>query len=72
MLATYSAWDPLTFGRHDIVLASDFDGRSSLFKCSHGISFGAGSTEVQTLLAREPTFRADIVEVRGFFTVEGL
>ena len=60
----------LTFGRYDLILDDDFDGCSAVIENSYGIGFNQGSTEAQTFLAGEACFRADIVEVWGFFTIE--
>ena len=60
----------LTFGKYDLILADDFDGCSAMLENSYGIGFNQGSTEAQTFLAGETNFRADVVEVWGFFTIE--
>jgi hypothetical protein len=66
----YATEDTLTFGKYDLILADDFDGCSAVLESSYGIGFRPGSAEAQTFLAGEPGFRADEVEVWGFFTVE--
>ena len=67
--ALYATETTLTFGRFDLVLDDDFDGCSGIIELSYGIGFNQGSTEAQTFLAGHPYFRADIVEVWGFFTI---
>lgn len=66
----YATKDTLTFGRYDLVLADDFDNCSAVIENSYGVGFDPGSTEAQTFLAGEPTFKADAVEVWGFFTID--
>ena len=66
----FATEDTLTFGKFDLVLADNFDQCSAQIEYSYGIGFQQGSTEAQTFLAGQPVFRADIVEVWGFFTIE--
>lgn len=66
----YATEDSLTFGKYDLILTDDFDRCSAIIENSYGIGFTPGSTEAKTFLAGEPVFRADIVEVWGFFTIE--
>jgi hypothetical protein len=66
----YATSDTLTFGRYDLILADDFEQCSAVIENSFGVGFEQGSTDAQTFLAGEPTFRADIVEVWGFFTLD--
>lgn len=66
----YATPDTLTFGRYDLILADNFDGCSAVIENSYSIGFEQGSTEAQTFLAGEKVFRADVVEVWGFFTIE--
>lgn len=66
----YATKDTLTFGRYDLVLADDFESCSAVIENSYGVGFDPGSTEAQTFLAGEPNFRADAVEVWGFFTID--
>jgi len=66
----YATKDTLTFGKYDLILADNFDGCSAMIENSYGIGFEQGSTEAQTFLAGEPVFKADSVEVWGFFTID--
>jgi hypothetical protein len=66
----YATAVSLTFGRYDLILADDFDGCSAVIENSYGVGFRPGSTEASTFLAGSPLFKADIVEVWGFFTTE--
>jgi hypothetical protein len=63
--------DTLTFGRYDIRLADDFDNCSSVIENSYGVGFEPGSHDATTFLAGSSLFRADVVEVWGFFKIEG-
>jgi hypothetical protein len=62
--------DTLTFGRYDLALSGDFDRCSSELENNYGVGWARGSTEAQTFLAGQANFRADHVEVWGFFTIE--
>lgn len=62
--------DTLSFGKYDIILADDFDNCTAVLENSYGVGFQPESTEAETYLAGTPHFRADIVEVWGFFTIE--
>lgn len=66
----YATSDSLTFGKYDLVLADDFDKCSAVIENSYGVGFQQGSTDAKTFLAGKSTFKADIVEVWGFFTIE--
>ncbi|EAY18639.1 B-box zinc finger family protein [Trichomonas vaginalis G3] len=66
----YATKDTLTFGKWDLILDDNFDTCSAVIENSYGVGFDRGSTEAQTFLAGEPNFRADIVEVWGFFTID--
>jgi hypothetical protein len=66
----FATEDTLTFGKYDLILADDFDECSACIENSYGVGFEQGSTEAQTFLAGDPTFRADMVEVWGFFTID--
>jgi hypothetical protein len=66
----YATEDTLTFGKEDLVLAEDFDNCSSSLEHAFGLGFDIESTESLTFLAGEPAFKADLVEVWGFFTIE--
>ena len=66
----FATEDSLTFGKYDLILEDNFDRCSAIIENSYGIGFRQGSTEAQTFLAGQPVFKADIVEVWGFFTIE--
>lgn len=66
----YATEDSLTFGKYDLILADNFDHCSAVIEHSYSAGFDQGSPEAQTFLAGAANFRADIVEVWGFFTVE--
>lgn len=62
--------DTLSFGKYDIVLADNFDRCTATIENSYGIGFKAGSDEAENFLAGQPLFKADIVEVWGFWRPE--
>jgi len=64
----FATSETLTFGMDDLKLAGDFDDCSSCIENSFGVGFKYGSEKCQTFLAGVPKFRADIVEVWGFFS----
>ena len=66
----FATENSLTFGKYDLILEDNFDKCSAIIENSYGIGFRQGSTEAQTFLAGQPVFKADIVEVWGFFTIE--
>jgi len=58
----------ISFGKTDLVLSSDFDKCISIIGHSYG-SDNLYDTEVsRTFLAGTPTFKADVVEVWGFYS----
>jgi len=59
--------DSISFGNCDLKLADDFDECTSVIENSYGVGFEHDGEEAQTFMAGKPTFRADIVEVWGFF-----
>lgn len=63
----YATEDTLTFGKFDIILSEDFDECSANIEFSYSIGYKQGSPEAKSFLAGEPNFRADIVEVWGFY-----
>jgi hypothetical protein len=62
--------DTITFGQYDLILSEDFDNCSTELENNYGIGWPRGSTEAQTFLAGQKMFKADEVEVWGFFTIE--
>ena len=66
----FATEDELTFGKHDLVLAEDFDHCEAVIENSFGIGLQHDSVEAKVFLAGEPEFVADVVEVWGFFTTE--
>ena len=60
--------DTFSFGGEDLVLAGDFDRCGSTIENTFGIGLEYGSEEAQNFLAGSPRFKADDVEVWGFFT----
>lgn len=62
----YATPDTLTFGRRDLVIGGNFDRCSSELEYSYSI--GLSSEEAKTFLAGSHKFKADEVEIWGFFT----
>ena len=62
--------DTLSFGKYDLVLADDFDRCTASIEKSYGIGFQPGSDDAEKFLAGDPLFKADIVEVWGFWRPE--
>lgn len=59
--------DTLSFGKYDLVLADNFDRCTGSIENSYGIGFKAGSDDAEKFLAGQPLFKADVVEVWGFW-----
>ncbi|OHT13949.1 B-box zinc finger family protein [Tritrichomonas foetus] len=62
--------DTLSFGKYDLVLADNFDRCTGSIENSYGIGFKQGSNEAENFLAGQPLFKADVVEVWGFWRPE--
>jgi hypothetical protein len=60
--------DTFSFGRDDLVIAENFDRCASTIENTFGIGLKYGSEQAQKFLAGAPRFRADDVEVWGFFS----
>lgn len=60
--------DSFAFGRDDLVLAGNFDRCASTIENTFGIGLEYGSEAAQKFLAGQPRFKADNVEVWGFFS----
>lgn len=60
--------ETFSFGRDDLVLAGDFDRCASTIENTFGIGLRFGSEQAQTFLAGTSRFKADEVEVWGFFS----
>lgn len=65
----YAEPSKMTFGLKDIVLQDNFEHCVARIEQSYGIGLPEKSLEARTFFCGEETFRADIVEVWGFFTV---
>ena len=66
----FGARDMISFGRKDLVLGNDFNNCSSSIERSYTYGLKQGSVEADTFLAGSEKFRADAVEVWGFFNSE--
>jgi hypothetical protein len=66
----YATPETLTFGKYDLVLGGNFDECKSTIESSYGVGLVQGSPEAQTFLAGEHAFKADVVEVWGFFMID--
>ena len=60
--------DTFSFGRDDLVLADNFDRCATTIENTFGVGLKYGSEQAQKFLAGAPRFRADDVEVWGFFS----
>ena len=60
--------DSISFGGEDLVIAGNFDRCASELEHTFGIGLEPGSDGSQKFLAGAPRFRADCVEVWGFFS----
>lgn len=60
--------DSLTFGKYDLRLQGDLDKCMSTIENNFGVGFEYGGNDAKTFLAGAPVFKADIVEVWGFFS----
>lgn len=67
-ICLYATEDSITFGKYDLALIGSFEKCKSTIENSYGVGFTYGSKKAQTFLAGAPEFKADIVEVWGFFS----
>jgi hypothetical protein len=67
-ICLYATEDSITFGKYDLALIGSLDKCKSTIENSYGVGFTYGSAKAQTFLAGAPEFKADIVEVWGFFS----
>lgn len=67
-ICLYADKDTLTFGKYDLKLVGDLDRCTSSIENNFGVGFEYGSDESKNYLAGSPVFKADIVEVWGFFS----
>jgi len=67
-MSLYGTPDTLSFGKHDLKLSNDFASCSSSIENSYGVGYSIDSDEAKQFLAGVPKFKADIVEVWGFFS----
>lgn len=67
-ICLYATKDSLTFGKYDLCLAGDFDRCYSTIENSFGVGFPFDSPRARSYLAEERDFKAEIVEVWGFFS----
>jgi hypothetical protein len=62
--------DMLCFGRSDLFLSENFDRCGSAIENCYSVGLPAGGAEAATFLAGASIFKADIVEVWGFFKLK--
>ena len=67
-ICLYATEDTLTFGKYDLALIGNLDRCKSTIENSYGVGFPYDSTKAKTFLAGAPEFRADLVEIWGFFS----
>lgn len=67
-ICLFATEDTITFGKYDLALIDSLDRCKSTIENSYGVGFPYGSRKAQTFLAGAPEFRADLVEVWGFYT----
>ena len=60
--------DSVSFGGDDLVIGGNFDRCASTLEHTFGIGLEPGSEAAQNFLAGAPRFKADCVEVWGFFS----
>jgi hypothetical protein len=60
--------DSISFGGDDLVIGGNFDRCASTIEHTFGIGLEPGSEAAQNFLAGAPRFKADCVEVWGFFS----
>ncbi|EAX98874.1 B-box zinc finger family protein [Trichomonas vaginalis G3] len=68
----FATEDTLTFGKYDLALNGNLEKCSSIIENSYGVGFQYNSNKARTFLAGAPEFRADAVEVWGFFSGQSL
>lgn len=58
----------ISFGKEDLKLVTDFNNCGSVIENNYGVGFEYDSHQARTFLAGSPSFKADVVEVWGFFS----
>lgn len=71
-ITLFATEDTLTFGKYDLALKGNLENCSSIIENSYGVGFQYNSTKARTFLAGASEFRADAVEVWGFFSGQSL
>ena len=67
-ICLFATEDTLTFGKYDLALIGNLDRCKSTIENSYGVGFPYDSNKAKTFLAGAPEFRADLVEIWGFFS----
>lgn len=68
--ALIASYETLSFGKYDLVLDNQFNNCSSRLEMSYSYGLDPKSNDPVTFLAGSQTFKADLVEVWGFFNTE--
>ena len=67
-ITLFATEDSLTFGKYDLALIGNLEHCKSTLENSYGVGFQYDSHKARTFLAGAPDFRADLVEIWGFFS----
>lgn len=67
-ICLYATPDSITFGKYDLAIVGNLERCHSTIENSYGVGFAFDSQKAKTFLAGSPEFRADIVEVWGFYS----